>query len=72
MSLLKQNITKKGQVNNALPKSEKNLKFEPGNNKKYEVKAIINNAIYSQQANNQMLGFYYFVLWKGYLEEENT
>ena len=46
-----------------LLKPEKKLEFEAKNNKKYEVKAIIDSAIYSQQANNdQMLGLYYFVL----------
>ncbi len=41
-----------------LPESEKELEFEAGDNKEYEVEAIIDNAVYDQQANDQMLGFY--------------
>ena len=62
----------KGRVDKALPKPEKGLEFEAGINKKYEVKAIIDSAMYSQQANNQIPGLYYLVLWKGYPEKENT
>ncbi len=58
-------------MDKALPKPEKG--FEAGDEKEYEVETIINNAVYGQQANsNQMPGFYYLVLWTGYLEEENT
>ncbi len=46
--------------------------FEAGDNKKYEIKAIINSMVYGKEAYNQMPGLYYFVLWKGYLEEEST
>ncbi len=53
--------------NKALPKPEK--EFEIGDNKKYEVEAIINSAVYSQLANDQMPGLYYLVSWKGYPEE---
>ncbi len=57
--------------NKALPKPEK--EFEVGGDKEYEFEAIIDSAVYGQQANNnQMPGFYYLVLWKGYPEEENT
>ncbi len=73
MSLLEQDTTKKGRVDNkALPEPEKELEFEARSNKKYEVEAIIDSAVYGQQVNNQMLGLYYLVLWKGYLEKENT
>ncbi len=55
----------------ALPEPEK--EFEARDDKEYEVKAIIDSAVYGQQANNsQMPGLYYLVLWKGYPEEENT
>ncbi len=37
-------------------------KFKAKNNKEYGVKAIMNNAVYSKEANNQMPGFYYLVL----------
>ncbi len=58
--------------NKALPKPEKELIFKAGGNKEYEVKVIINSAVYDQQANNQMSSLYYLILWKGYSEEENT
>ena len=74
MLLLEQHTTRKGRVNRkALPEPEKELEFEVGDNKKYEIEAIIDSAIYYQQANNnQMPGLYYLILWKGYPKEENT
>ena len=45
VSLLEQNIIKKEQMNKFLPIFE----FEIGNNKKYKVEAIWNNAIYSKE-----------------------
>ncbi len=62
MSLLEQDTTRKGQVDNkALPESEK--EFEIGDDKEYEVEAIINSTMYGQQANNsQMPGLYYLLL----------
>ncbi len=56
-------------MDKALPEPEK--EFEAGDNMEYEVEAIIDSAVYGQQANDQMSGLYYLVLWKGYLEEEN-
>ncbi len=59
--------------NKALLEPEKELEFEARCDKEYVVGAIIDNAVYGQQANNnQMSRLYYLVLWKGYLEEENT
>ncbi len=73
VSLLEQDTTRKRQVDNkALPEPEKELEFEAGGNKEYEVEAIIDSAVYGQQVNNQMPGLYYLVLSKGYPEEENT
>ncbi len=47
--------------NKALPEPEK--EFEAGDDKEYEVEAIIDSAVYGQQANNnQMPGLYYLVL----------
>ncbi len=43
---------KKGRVDKALPEPEKDVKFEVRDNKEYEVKAIINSAVYGQQVNN--------------------
>ena len=49
MSLLEQNITRRGQVDNkALSEPEKELEFEARDNKEYEVKAIIDSAVYGQ------------------------
>ena len=61
-------------MNKALSKLAKDLKFETDGNKEYKVKAIINSAKYGQQINgsDQMSGFYYLILWKGYPKEENT
>ncbi len=74
MSLLEQDTTRKKQVNNTLLEPEKDLKFEARDKKEYEIKAIIDTVMYSQQANgkDQMSGLYYLILWKNYLEEENT
>ena len=72
MSLLKQNTTKKRQVDNkALPEPEN--EFEARDDKEDEIKTIIKSAVYGPQANNnEMPGLYYLVLWKGYPEEINT
>ncbi len=70
MSLLEQDTTRKRRVDKALPEPEK--EFEAGDNKEYEVEAIIDSAVYGQKANDQMPGLYYLVSWKGYPEEENT
>ncbi len=71
--LLEQDTMRKGRVDKALPEPEKDMEFEAGGNKEYEIEAIINSVVYSSQVNNnQMLGLYYLVLQKGYLEDENT
>ena len=72
MSLLKQDITKKRQVDNkALLELEK--KLEVYDDKEYEVKIIIDSVVYGQQVNsNQMPGLYYLVLWKNYSKNKNT
>ncbi len=48
--MLKQDITKKKWVNDTLLEPKK--KFEARNNKEYEVKTIIDSAIYGKEANN--------------------
>ena len=48
LSLLKQNITKKKQVDQALSEPKKKLEFEAGDNKEYKIEAIINSAVYDQ------------------------
>ena len=74
MLLLEQDIIKKTQIDKALPDPRKELEFKAGDNKEYEIKAIINSAMYGKQANdsNQMPDFYYLVLWKDYPEEKKT
>ena len=48
MSLLEQDTTRRGQVDNqALPEPEKELEFEVGDNKEYEVEAIIDSVVYN-------------------------
>ena len=47
MSLLEQDITRKGRIDNkALPELKKN--FKVGDIKEYEFQAIINSAVYGQ------------------------
>ncbi len=74
MSLLEEDTTRKKRADNILPKPEKDLEFEVGGNKEYEVKAIVDSIVYGQQinGNDQILALYYLVLWKGYPKEENT
>lgn len=45
MSLLEQDITKKGQAN----KNVTRLEFEAGNSKKYEVEAIWDSTVYAKK-----------------------
>ncbi len=73
MSLLEQDTTRKGQVDNKfLPEPKKELEFEARSKKEYEVEVIINSAVDGQQVNDQMPDLYYLVSWKGYPKEENT
>ncbi len=61
MSLLEQDITRKRQIDNkALLEPEKELEFEARGDKEYKIEAIIDNAMYGQQANsNQIPDLYY-------------
>ena len=46
---LEQDTTKKRQVDNkTLLEPEKNMEFEVGGNKEYEIEAIIDSVMYSQ------------------------
>ena len=48
------------------------FEFKAGNDKKYEVNGIWDNAIYAKKsATRQLPGLYYLVSWKGYHEEKN-
>ena len=67
MSLLEQNITKKEQIDKWV------TKLKAGNSKEYKVKAIWDSAVYANKSESgQLLGLYYLVAWKRYLEKENT
>ena len=70
MSLLKQDTTKKKRMNKLFPEPEPEL--DVGNNKKYEVEAIKDSAIYAKEAERYLLGLYYLVSWKSYLKEKSN
>ena len=68
MSLLKYDITKKGQVDETTTR----LEFETSDNgKEHEFEAIWDNALYARESEGYLLGLYYLVSWKSYSEEEN-
>ena len=66
ISLLEQDTTKKGRVN------DMQLEFEAGNDKKYEVDGIWDSTVYVRESARQLLELYYLISWKGYPEKENT
>ena len=70
MSLLEQNITRKGWID------EKTLQLEfkdDGEGEEYEVETICDNAVYVRESESgHFLGLYYLISWKGFPEEENT
>ena len=68
VSLLEQDTTKKGRVND----TKLNFEFEAGDDKEYEVDGIRDSAVYARESAEQLPGLYYLVSWKGYPEEENT
>lgn len=43
-----------------------------GNNKKYKLKVIWDNAVHTKEVDGYLLGLYYLVIWNDYLEKENT
>ena len=57
-------------MNELFPEPEP--EFDAGNNKKYEVEAIKDSAVYAKETEGYLLGLYYLVSWKGYPEEEST
>ena len=71
MSLLEQNTTKKGRVDK---KTAEQLEFETGgNNKEYKMEGICNSVVYAKELEaGHLLGLYYLVSWKGYLEDKST
>ena len=68
VSLLEQDTTKKGRVNDM----QLDFEFEAGNDKEYEVDGIWDSAVYAKESAGQLPGLYYLILWKGYLEKKNT
>ena len=68
VSLLEQDTTKKGRVND----TQLDFEFEAGDDKEYEVDGIRDSAVYARESARQLPGLYYLVLWKSYPEEENT
>ena len=67
--LLEKNTTKKGQVDENVTE----LDADSDGSGEYEVEAIWNSAVYAKESESgHLLGLYYLVFWKGYLEEENT
>ena len=70
MSLLKQDTTRKGRRNKLFlePKPE----FDAGNNKEYEIKAIIDSAVYVKEAEEYLPDLYYLVSSKSYPEKKST
>ena len=70
VSLLEQDTTKKGRMNELFPEPEP--EFDVGNNKKYEIEAIKDSAVYAKEAEGQLPGLYYLISWKGYPEEKST
>ena len=68
ISLLEQDTTKKGRVND----TQLNFEFEAGDDKEYEVDGIRDSAVYARELAGQLSGLYYLVLWKGYPKKENT
>ena len=58
VTLLKQNTTKKGQVNN----TQLNFEFKASDNKKYKIESIRDSAIYAKKLAEQLPELYYLVL----------
>lgn len=57
MSLLEQNKTKKGQIDEIVTE----LAIDNNDSKKYKVKAIWNSAVYVKKSEGHLLGLYYLV-----------
>ena len=70
MSLLEQDTTRKGWMNELFPKPEP--EFDAGNDKEYEVETIKDSAVYAKKAEEHLPSLYYLVSWKSYPEEESN
>ena len=70
MSLLGEDTTRKGWMNELFPELEP--EFDVGDNKEYKLEAIKNSIVYAKEAKGHLPGLYYLVSWKGYPKEEST
>ena len=71
VSLLEQDSTRKGRVDEVVRQMEFDAGYGDGG--EYEVEAIRDSAVYARESESGHLpGLYYLVSWKGYPEEENT
>ena len=70
VSLLEQDTTRKGRVDEATSQLE--FEGDGGDGEEYEVEAIRDSAVYARESEGHLPGLYYLVSWKGYPEEENT
>ncbi len=71
VSLLKQDTTSKGRVDETTSR----LEFEnEGDGEEYKVEAICDSTVYAKELNSgyHLSGLYYLVSWKGYPKEKNT
>ena len=59
MSLLKQDTTKKGRINELFLEPEP--EFDAGDDKKYKVETIKDNAVYAKEAEGHLSDLYYLV-----------
>ena len=57
---MEQDTTRKKRIDKKMAE----LKFEAGNKKEYEVKAICNSGVYAKQAESHLPGLYHLVAWK--------
>lgn len=69
MSQIEQKTIKKRQVDNKFLNLK--LELDIGNNKEYKMKSIKNSAIYARKAIGQLLGLYYLIFRKDYLDKKD-
>ena len=70
MSLLEQDITRKGRVD----KKVREIEFNACDNdsEEYKVEAIQDSGVYARESKDHLLGLYYLISRKDYSEEEIT
>ena len=70
VSLLEQNTTRKGRVDEKVRQMEFNAGDDGSG--EFKVEAIRDIAVYARESEDHLPGPYYLVSWKSYPEEENT